>query len=432
MSKILLFSFSPVHDCNKWQLLSYYESISKAFLERGHQVLNIITNDYIVDPWNGNNISISKYIEEYITNQIKRFNPDLIISYNNSKIKNIENNVNCPIVIAEADRWMYFSDKYRLKKNVSRYHFFYFTCSGEKDLIANFGANKNQIFFIPNATSFKNKKLKKINDINFIGTLYDINSAKNKVEFNNAKYRFNILNKLKVFKPIIYSNNVPSIYEPLKSFISDEKKYEKIQLEQIFNQSFISLNISNLQSKNIGFSWRLLDIMASNTLLITEKNKFLEKNKLLKISTKQLYYSSNDCHDKIKYFLKNKSLMNDLILQQNENIKNYGRWIDRIKQIEEIFNLKVNKAAYPQKIKNNFQIKILKTKIKKLDFSILFTLYIVRFIKYIVRFIKYIFRFTKNLFISKMRNNSTKDNFVISFLKKYYFASRYFFLFIIF
>jgi len=439
MSKIVLFSFSPVYEANKWQLLSYYESISKAFLERGHQVLNIITNDYIVDPWNGNNISISKYIEEDITNQIKRFNPDLIIAYNNSKIKNIEHNVDCPIVIAEADRWMYFSDKYRLKKSASRYHFFYFTNSGKKDLIDNFGANKNQIFFIPNATSFKNKKLKKINDINFIGTLYDINSAKNKVEFNNAKYRFNILNKLKVFKPVIYSNNVPSIYEPLKKFISNEKKYEKAQVEKIFNQSFISLNISNLQSKNIGFSWRLLDIMASNTLLITEKNKFLEKNKLLKISAKQLYYSANDCYDKIKYFLKNKSLMNDLILQQNDNIKNYGRWEDRIKQIEEIFNLKVNKKVISQKIKNNFQIKILKRKVKKLDYSILFALYImgltkyiIGFTKYIIGFTKYIIGFTKNLFIAKMRNNSTKNNFVISFLKKYYFASRYFLLFIIF
>jgi hypothetical protein len=179
--------------------------------------------------------------------------------------------------------------------------------------------------------------------------------------------------------------------------------------------------------------------MASNTLLITEKNKFLEKNKLLKISAKQLYYSANDCYDKIKYFLKNKSLMNDLILQQNDNIKNYGRWEDRIKQIEEIFNLKVNKKVKSQKIKNNFQIKILKRKIKKLDYSILFALYIfglTKYItgltKYITGFAKYIIEFTKNLLIAKMRNNSTKNNFVISFFKKYYFVSRYFLLFIIF
>jgi hypothetical protein len=444
MAKIIIFSFSAVYDYNKWQLVSYYESFSKAFTKRGHQVLNIITNDYIVDPWNGNNISISKYIHKSVTNQIRRFNPDLIISYNNSKIKNIENVVDCPIVIAEADRWMYFSDKHELKKKVSRYHFAYFTSTGKKDLINNFGANKNQIFFIPNATSIKNKKIKKNNDINFIGSLYDIKFSQNKLEFNNAQYRFNILNKIKIFKPVIYSNNTPTSYANLKTLISSEKKYNIEQVEKVYNKSFISLNISNLQAKNIGFSWRLLDIMASNSLLITEKNKFLENHKTLKMSKKQFYDSANDCYDKMKYFLKNKSLMHDLILKQNENIKNYGSWEDRIEQIEAIFNLKVNKVKNTKNITNDCEIKILKRNTDKLDNSTLFILNIFLFILNILKFFKYllnnilkffkyllnnilnILKFFKYLLFSKMKNHIKKNNYINKFLKKIYFAYKFF------
>ena len=227
MSKIIIFSFSHIYVDNQWQLLSFYEGFSEAFTKRGHVVRHIITNECNIDPWNGNNIPFSNKLAIDTINKIKKFNPDLIISFNNSIINNISKYVDCPIVIAEADRWMYFSNKPEIKKNVNRYHFFYFTKFGAKDFIENFGANNKQIFHIPIATSITNKSLIKKYNINFIGSLYDIDLAQNKMEMNNAKHRLNILDGLKKFDPIIYTNYIPPSYMSLKDYISNKQVYKK-------------------------------------------------------------------------------------------------------------------------------------------------------------------------------------------------------------
>lgn len=410
MSKIIIFSFSPIYEDNQWQLLSFYEGFSEAFTKRGHVVRHIITNECNIDPWNGNNIPFSNKLAIDTINKIKKFNPDLIISFNNSIINNISKYVDCPIVIAEADRWMYFSNKPEIKKNVNRYHFFYFTKFGAKDFIENFGANNKQIFHIPLATSIKNKSLIKKNNINFIGSLYDINYSQNKLEYNNAKYRLNILDRLKKFGLIIYTNYTPPSYISLKDYISTKQAYKKSDIEKIFNQSLISLNISHLQAKNLGFSWRLLDIMGSNSLLITETNNFLTKN-LYKISSKQLYETPRDCFNKIKYFLKNKSAMNDLIFRQNEYINKYARWNDRIKKIEEIFNLKVNNNLNINKLSYHRDIKKIRINKKiKFDNYILFT--------------AYLFASIKTLFIIGLRKKLKKNTALGLLIKRIYLASQ--------
>jgi hypothetical protein len=424
MSKIIIFSFSPIYDDNQWQLLSFYEGFSEAFSKKGHVVRHIITNECNIDPWNGNNIPFSKKLATDIINKIKKFSPDLIISFNNSIINNIDKYVDCPIVIAEADRWMYFSNKPEIKKNINRYHFFYFTKFGRKDFIENFGANNKQIFNIPLATDITNQSLIIKNNINFIGSLYDINHAQNKIEFNNAKYRLNILDKLKEFDPIIYTNYVPPSYKSLEDYISTKQVYKKKDIQKIFNQSSISLNISHLQTKNIGFSWRLLDIMSSNSLLITETNNFLTNN-LYKISSKQLYESPRDCFNKIKYFLKNKSAMPDLIFRQNEYVKKYARWNDRVKKIEEIFNLKINNNSNTNKLSYHSDIIIIRINKKiKFDNYILFFVYLIRFAQLIFHFIKTLFtiRLIKTLFTIRLRKKIKKNTAITIFIKKIYLA----------
>jgi hypothetical protein len=421
MSKIIIFSFSPIYEHNQWQLLSFYEGFLEAFMKRGHVVRHIITNECNIDPWNGYNIPFSNKLATDTINKIKKFNPDLIISFNNSTINNIDKYVDCPIVIAEADRWNYFSNKPEIKKNVNRYHFFYFTKFGAKDFIENFGANKKKIFNIPLATNIINKSLIKKNNINFIGSLYNVDSAQNKIEINNAKYRLNILDGLKELDPIIYTNYIPPSYKSLKDFISTKLVYKKNDIEKIFNQSLISLNISHLQARNVGFSWRLLDMMASNSLLITETN-FIIKN-LYKIGSKQLYETPRDCFNKIKYFLKNKSAMPDLIFRQNEYVKKYARWNDRVKKIEEIFNLKINNNSNTNKLSYHSDIIIIRINKKiKFDNYILFFVYLIRFAQLIFHFIKTLFISIKTLFTIRLRKKIKKNTVITIFTKKIYLA----------
>jgi len=256
------------------------------------------------------------------------------------------------------------------------------------------------------------------------------------MERNNAKYRLNILDGLKKFDPIIYTNYVPPSYKALKDYINTKQIYKKNDVQKIFNQSLISLNISHFQVKNIGFSWRLLDIMGSNSLLITETNNFLTKN-LYKISSKQLYETPRDCSNKIRYFLKNKSEMTDLIFRQNEYINKYARWNDRVKKIEEIFNLKVNNNSNTNELSYHSDITIIRINKKiKFDNYILFFVYLIRFlqtilyyiktilyyIKTILYYIKTILHYIKTLFTIRLRKKLKKNTVIIILIKKIYFA----------
>ena len=350
MANIAIFNFTPVKVNGRWKNLHYYNSFISAFKERGHNVLNFITNDILCDPWNGHNVSISRNIDHAVELSLRKFKPDLIISFNNSKI-NVVEKFECPIVIAEADTAKYFSDKDSIKRNVNRYHFFYFTKNGSKEMMDLFKASKKKIFHIENATSIQSKKIEKIHDISFIGSLYDPDkffnlnkSDSNFKDYTTAVDRKKILLELKSYKLKIYTNHVPDSYLDFVNFGKVSKKiiFDTKSTQQILNQSLMSLNHSHHQSRNIAYSWRVLDILASNSLLITEESNFLKK-KFGKNMQKQFYQSYHDIKKKINYFLNNKYAMQDLIANQNEIIDKHYRWSDRIKKIEDIFQLKNTK-----------------------------------------------------------------------------------------
>jgi hypothetical protein len=353
MANIAIFNFTPIYVNGEWKNLHYYNSIILAFKKRGHNVYNFITNKILCDPWNGENISISKDIDNQVELELKKFKPDLIISFNNSKPSFVEK-FDCPIVIAEADTAQYFSGKNSLKNNIDRFHFFYFTKNGSNEIANLFNASKKRIFYIENATSIKSKKIDKISEISFIGTLYNYYSSKVyfKNKRNNSEYlnyittlkRKKILYSLKDYNLKIYTNKVPEAYFDLLAYgkISNERAFETVTIEKIMNQSLISLNHSHEQAKNQGYSWRVLDILASNSLLITEENNLLTK-KFGKNIKKQFYRSVNEAKQICNYFLKNKNARSDLIAEQNEIIDKFYRWEDRIKKIEDIFGLKSEK-----------------------------------------------------------------------------------------
>jgi hypothetical protein len=353
MANIAIFNFTPIYVNGEWKNLHYYNSIILAFKNRGHNVYNFITNKLLCDPWNGYNVPISNDKNNVAELKLKKFKPDLIISFNNSKPSFVEK-FDCPIVIAEADTVQYFSDQNLIKKNVDRYHFFYFTKDGANQIINSFNASKNRIFFIENATSIKSKKIDKVHEISFIGTLYQYHSGKIylKDKKNNTDYlnyitaykRKKLLLSLKDYNLKIYTNRVPDSYLDLLEYgkISNEHAFETITIEKIMNQSLISLNHSHEQAKNQGYSWRVLDILASNSLLITEENNLLTK-KFGKNIKKQFYRSVNEVKQICNYFLKNKNARSDLIAEQNEIIDKFYRWEDRIKKIEDIFGLKSEK-----------------------------------------------------------------------------------------
>ena len=344
MSNILIFNHSEIIERNQYKNICFTEGLIKTFLIRGHKVKNLITNNYLYDPWCGLNILKHNINYKNLLKKIKDFNPDLIISFNNSKLPNIEKELECPIVIWEADKFYFFSDKRSLMENSSRYFFFSLSLNGQNQFIKYFGAAKEKIFFMPLSTSIQSKIIKQDKNISFIGKLYDLSSSKNKtfrlIELN-ALYRKNILSSIHDMGLKIFTNEVPSFYDNLRHLCNESVlHYSILHNEKIFNSSKISLNVSHLQAKNNAVSYRAIDIMASNSLLITENSKYLEffSKKLSRI----FYNSPFDLRKKVQYFLKNPNARKDMINIQNEITKKNFLWIDRVKEIEQLFGLKKN------------------------------------------------------------------------------------------
>ena len=413
MANIAIFNFTAVYLDGQWKNMHYYNSVISAFKKRKHNVLNFITNDIILDPWNGFNISISSYVEHEVETSLKKFKPDLIICFNNSKI-NIVEKFDCPIAIWEADTAKYFSDKDSIKKNVDRYHFIYASQNGEETFINLFNAKKKNLIYIENATSIKPKKIKKIHDISFIGSLYDpdifYNLKKNDgnyIDYISARERKKILLNLIGYDLKIYTNNIPLAYHSLKACnkISDKIVFDTNEVEKVLNQSLISLNHSHYQAKNIGYSWRVHDILASSSLLITEKSTLLSE-RFGKNIKKQFYSSPYDARKKCDYFLKNKNASLDLIAEQNEIIDKFYRWEDRIKKIEGIFGLKseMNKKSSIISFETKSNLK-----------PTLFISFFLRFIK----LVSIILRFIK---LKKVYNTTNFKILIFLFFKKRNFA----------
>ena len=195
--------------------------------------------------------------------------------------------------------------------------------------------------------------------------------------------------------------------------------FDTNQVEKVMNQSLISLNHSHHQARNIGYSWRVLDILASNSLLITEKSTLLSE-KFGKNIKQQFYSSAYDVRKKCEYFLNNKNAMHDLIAEQNNVINTYYRWEDRIKKIEDIFQLKNEK----KKVSTNT---ILRNKILiKSPFLIALFIYLNSSFKILRPFFKILRPFFKILKAGIVNKNFMKKKTILYILlvRYHYFKNR--------
>ena len=117
--------------------------------------------------------------------------------------------------------------------------------------------------------------------------------------------------------------------------------------------------------------------------------------------------------------------MTDLIFKQNEYVNKYARWNDRIKKIEEIFNLKVNNNLNTNKLSYSKDIKIIRINNKiKFDNYILFFVYLIKLAQLILHYIKTLFTSIKTLFIIRLKKKIKKNTGLTILIRKIYLASQ--------
>lgn len=138
--------------------------------------------------------------------------------------------------------------------------------------------------------------------------------------------------------------------------IEPENVYSTEQNEYIYNSSKISLNLPHAQVKT-GFSWRVCDILASNSLLISNGTRDLKELCNGIIPT---FKDADDLRNKCKYYLENET-------ERKQIVKECNKIIDEKFRFENAFNVISDFSGINFKSKDTGSIKNLSFVQRKQD-----------------------------------------------------------------
>ncbi len=388
MARIIIIHYGGIKTEGKYRTLVFYEGLIRTLTKNGNTVLEIITNDFLKRPWSGSNRLKSGIDKPALMDDMRRFRPDLIISFNNSSFEGLERIVSCPIAIWDADHFHHFNDIDTLKTNVGRYIFFCSQTSDLSDCQKILGASREQCHLVRPATSVEaDANMKKSHNISFIGTPFVNHAEKEKLHRYKEKY-------VDLVKALIEEKESPEKLSEQFSFIPDvdqtildfgsvamrtgtlariaplglnihggegwldigldssldifaaynpKRVYSLDQTQQMYNESKIGLNINHAQAKS-GYSWRVMDILASSAVLVSNYSKDLAEE-LGDLSKDIFYDTPQEAYELCDRLLKNDALRERIVSRSNELVRKYHTWDVRIREIEEIVRVPLVRVA---------------------------------------------------------------------------------------
>lgn len=337
--------------------LGFYQGFNKALAENGNNVMRLFTNRFVEKSWAGSNRLVHFVEKDALIEDLKKFSPDLIISFNFSSIEGLDKVFSCPFLVMEADLYHYYNDKEYLSKNQDR---FIFVNTGEKmqkatieglslspsskceimrygtsvqALDKNFNSN---ITFIGTPFSTSLQTLQKF--YNYSGNdFYKTLSETEVMTTESARIRIRVLDEMADMGLTLYGNDSWKYLAPyflkLANALQNEVVYSVEDYERIYNSSKICLNISHKQAID-GFPWRVMDIMASNGCLMTNPNKGISEftKGYVDIPTYETISEAKALASKI---LSDEHWRRDIVRNAQKCIEDKGRWDDKIKRIQE-------------------------------------------------------------------------------------------------
>lgn len=417
MARILL-SFCQVKLGDTYNdLACFYDSFSQELKNCGNEVLLLNLSAYKSDYFSSNVRN-----KNFLLEQVKNFNPELIIAFNNQIFDGLLENTDCPIAIFDADDYDLFSCKKLLKENIARYTMLTF-CESWIEKYQEVGFSKDKIHYIPPATSIIRENLIQDKNISFIGTFFWHSfTAYNNFSQNDSGREFYdlYLNFLKThdydyrrqgskkllklteglsdvdlhlfydIRNITLVNildlglnlygvgwNMSKRFIPQLFLAFDSKPvYSLAHNQNIYNSSKIGLSISHPQNKGNAFPWRIFDVMGSNACLVSSYSKQLidETKGWVDIP---MFHTPQEARELCVKLLKEENYRKDIVEASQKYIEKNARWDLRFKKMEEIFNLKIitdektGQISFPfiseEKVDSGFcLINLLK---RKFDFS---------------------------------------------------------------
>lgn len=384
MAKIFISFFNALENINNGAMPCFYESLLKSLYDQGNEIL-YFSNTYF-------NQDINKP-PRYFIEKIKKFNPELIILFNNSCF-DIAKYFECTIIIWEVDSYLYFTNKEKIKKNPNRFIYIVPQEISISNIKNYFNVNSNNIFLLPPSTSIKAEKKTLISNISFIGTKFGnkdiankfmaLNPNKNEIKLfkkiiflleerpfsskNDLIERFNIRsnkiinclytkeiiedisakNRIQILSSVaslglnIYGtkswiDNLPFNPELVLSY-KNKSVYSIKHNQDIYNSSKIGININHAQAQD-SFSLRVCDIMASNACIVTQPKKELQR--MFPKIVIPTYTNTREAFEICKKLLDNQSYRLDIVQQSQEIINKKYRLLHRIQDLEKITKIQL-------------------------------------------------------------------------------------------
>lgn len=406
MARILISYFSDYGE-------AMYDAISDVLHKNGNDIfrMNINNPDITITKWGGASIINSN--NPLLLRTIHDFNPDIVLNFNNCLPQNCYDvlDKDCKICAVDADApSVAFWNKEMIEKYFNRFVFLGLQSYSKKmyqDWLNVKLTNKNYLYFPP-ATVVKNEKLKQDKNISFIGSNFypfaipEIEDfyGTDAIKLYNAFEKNYFLTIDEAKKICENTTNVEWLYEKVRAYYcgQDRLRYmqqltdlgfkyygvrwwnhiayydfeiakcfdstPKVTLEDnqwVYNTSKISVNFSHPLAKS-SFSWRVMDIMASNACLLMESkpdwhelfDKYLSPDVLDAI----IYKDRFDMRQKAIKLLNDEKLRKKCVAELNNAIEQNGRWEVRFASLEKFLGIKL------LNVKNNHPELIIVSRVK--------------------------------------------------------------------
>lgn len=395
MAKILVCADGFFRAFSAFGLEPYIDSFIKSLARNGNDVLTYIAQDFQV-----RHKLKRKFINYQTKKEIRNFNPDLIIAFNNAIKTGFVKHLTCPILVVASDTPVYWNYKSFIKKNSHRYSVAYLNNDMADTLCEEYNIPMERQILIPYSTDMHaDSKIKQTKDIAFIGNFYNSetylsnifltlkNKSKDKelcqklfIKFIDELEKSKKVTKtaVKLIEKLESVANMKINYDYLISSVFGtltEKKrinllsglldmdlhiwswdgglscvlhypelFKKCEVEQVYSvedneRVYNSSRISlNLPHAqvNTGFSWRVCDILASNALLISNPSKDLERLFGGIIPT---YKDANELREKVIYYLNHDKERREIVAKCHEIINKNHRYENVFKVIGDYYNM---------------------------------------------------------------------------------------------
>lgn len=394
MAKIFVSFFNAINDKdNPYVVPGFYEAFLNGLKQAGNEILAYGVTVWKL-PYENCPVDIKK--------QIKEFDPDLIILFNNF-FYDISDDFDCPIIIYEVDSFLYYQNKEVLRQKPDRFLYFVPQTMSVEVLRDNLGVDKNKILYLPFFSEIYPQKTEFQNNIIFIGSKFSVNGSPcvvkdfmkqnpndkqrllmkeivNTIEMNPFISKEDLVKHLGEIDPLVeqfldmgidsiithvcderrirslleiddlglciygtpnWGTDMPFL-QKLSLCYNNKLVYSLQDQQNIYNSSKIGFNVNHVQAMS-GFSWRVADIMASNACLVSEyKPDFGVLFPKIKLP---LFNSQFEARELCVKLLKDESLRKDIVSACNEVIDEKYRFKHVLAKIEEFTGICLHQQA---------------------------------------------------------------------------------------